>query len=69
MSSDISSPTRVSPRTTTVFMLHKWYSKSSEIKYQIYADNSLLYRNINSEEDIHILQEDLNALVLWANKF
>ena len=29
------SPTGVSPRTTTVFMLHKWYSKYSEIKYQI----------------------------------
>jgi len=67
MSNDIRSPTGVSPRTTAVFMLHKWYSKCSEIK--IYADNALLYRNINSEEDIHILKEDLNALVLWAKKW
>jgi len=33
---------------------------------KLYADDALLYRNINSAEDIRILQEDLNALVLWA---
>ena len=36
---------------------------------KLYADDALLYRNINSEEDIHILKEDLNALVLWAKKW
>jgi len=36
---------------------------------KLYADDALLYRNINSEEDIRILQEDLNALVLWAKKW
>jgi len=31
---------------------------------KLYADDALPYRNINSEENIHILEEDLNALVL-----
>ena len=32
------------------------------------ADDALLYRNINSEKDIIILLEDLNALFLWGKK-
>ena len=35
----------------------------------LYADDALLYRNINSEEDITILQQDLNSLSQWAKKW
>ena len=38
-------------------------------KIKLYADDALLYRDINSEEDIIILQEDLNALSQWAKKW
>ena len=33
---------------------------------RLYADDALLYRNIDSEEDI---QQDFNALVMWAKKW
>ena len=36
---------------------------------KLYADDALLYRNINSEEDITILQQDLNSLSQWAKKW
>ena len=38
-------------------------------KIKLYADDALLYRNINSEEDITILQQDLNLLSQWAKKW
>ena len=38
-------------------------------KIKLYADDALLYRNINSEEDITILQQDLNSLSQWAKKW
>ena len=38
-------------------------------KIKLYADDALLYRNINSEEDIAILQPDLNSLSQWAKKW
>ena len=36
---------------------------------KLYADDALLYRNINSEEDITILQQDLISLSQWAKKW
>ena len=38
-------------------------------KIKLHAHDVLLYRNINLEEDIIILQEDLNTLFLWAKKW
>ena len=38
-------------------------------KIKLYADDALLYRNINSDEDITILQQDLNSLSQWAKKW
>ena len=38
-------------------------------KIKLYADDALLYRNINSEEDITILQQDLISLSQWAKKW
>ena len=40
---------------------------SSHVK--LYADDTLIYRIINSAEDITILQKDLNTLSEWANKW
>ena len=40
---------------------------SSHVK--LYADDTLIYRIINSAEDITILQRDLNTLSEWANKW
>ena len=36
---------------------------------RLFADDSLLYRAINSQQDIHKLQQDLNSLQLWAEKW
>ena len=38
-------------------------------KIKLYADDTSLYRNINSEEDITILQQYLNSLSQWAKKW
>ena len=38
-------------------------------KDRLYADNVLLYNTIHSKEDCVLLQEDLNAFQLWANKW
>ena len=34
---------------------------------KLYADDVLIYRTINSEQDHMILQEDLNMLQKWAD--
>ena len=33
---------------------------------RLFADNCILYRDIKSDEDAQILQEDLNKLAIWA---
>ena len=35
---------------------------------KLFADDCLIYRTIQSSSDQHILQQDLNALVKWAEK-
>ena len=40
---------------------------SSHVK--LYADDTLIYKIINSAEEITILQRDLNTLSEWANKW
>ena len=37
--------------------------------YYLYADDVLLYSVINSPDDCHQLQNDLNTLDQWANKW
>ena len=32
----------------------------------LFADDCILYRNIKSDEDVQILQEDLSKLAIWA---
>jgi len=36
---------------------------------KIYADDTLIYRIINTTEDISMLQRDLNTLTEWASKW
>ena len=36
---------------------------------KLFADDCLIYRTIQSSSDQHILQQDLNALVKWAEKW
>ena len=36
---------------------------------RLYADDVILYREINSEEDILILQEDLSIIAHWAQEW
>jgi len=38
-------------------------------KVRLYADDVILYSNINSVEDCHQLQRDLDSLTQWANKW
>ena len=38
-------------------------------KVNLYADDTLLYRIINTPNDISILQEDLDSLSQWAHKW
>ena len=38
-------------------------------KVRLYADDVLIYNTIHSKEDCLMLQEDLNSLQLWANKW
>ena len=38
-------------------------------KVKLYADDTLLYRVINTPNDISILQADLNSLSQWAQKW
>jgi len=70
MSSDTSGvPTGLSPRTTVFLCYINDIPKIVKLNIKLYAEDVLLYRNISSEEGSHILQEDLNALVLWAKKW
>ena len=43
------------------------YGVSSLI--QLYADDILIYRIINTEDDCKMLQRDLNLLQCWAHKW
>ena len=43
--------------------------KTVSSKVRLYADDVLLYNTIHTKEDCLILQEHLNALQLWANKW
>ena len=36
---------------------------------RLYADDVMIYNTIHSKEDCLMLQEDLNSLQLWANKW
>ena len=36
---------------------------------KLFADDYLIYRTIQSSSDQHILQQDLNALAKWAEKW
>jgi hypothetical protein len=36
---------------------------------RLFADDCLLYREIKSQQDHQILQEDLKSLELWADKW
>ena len=38
-------------------------------KVRLYADDVLIYNTIHSKEDYLMLQQDLNSLHLWANKW
>ena len=38
-------------------------------KARLYADDVLLYKTIHTKEDCLTLQEDLNILKVWANKW
>ena len=40
---------------------------NSEIR--LFADDCILYRQIQSSTDVNILQEDINSLLRWANKW
>ena len=40
------------------------YKISSTIR--LYADDTLIYRNIHSEADVSVLQSDLNTVLKWA---
>ena len=42
-------------------------SISSNVK--LYADNTLIYRIINTSKDATLLQKDLDALTQWAQKW
>ena len=39
------------------------YKISSTIR--LYADDTLIYRNIHSEADVSVLQSDLNTVLKW----
>ena len=38
-------------------------------KVRLYADDVLIHNTIHSKEDCLMLQEDINSLQLWANKW
>ena len=40
------------------------YKISSTMR--LYADDTLIYRNIHSEDDVSVLQSDLNTVLKWA---
>ena len=40
------------------------YKISSTMR--LYTDNTLIYRNIHSEDDVSVLQGDLNTVLKWA---
>ena len=43
--------------------------KNVSSKVRLYPDDVLLYNTIHTKEDSITLQEDLNTLQLWANKW
>ena len=42
---------------------------SSKTKLRLFADDTVLYRSITSENEARILQNDLTNLFLWASKW
>ena len=36
---------------------------------QLFADDGKIFRSVNSQEDIRILQEDLSELTIWADRW
>ena len=42
---------------------------SSKTKLRLFADDTVLYRSITSENEARILQKDLTNLFLWASKW
>ena len=36
---------------------------------QLFADDAKIFRSVNSQEDIRTLQEDLNKLTIWAERW
>ena len=47
--------------------ISKGLSQGTSIR--LFADDSLLYRQINSQKDCEILQKDLDTLQIWESKF
>ena len=43
------------------------FSVIKHSKVKVFADDSKLHKNINSPSDSKLLQEDLHAVVPWAN--
>ena len=54
------------PCFSTYLSMTSDYCKST---VKLFADDAILYRNINSRNDTHILQHDILALQEWANKW
>ena len=51
-----------------VFNIHKWYCWQHKFYYNLFADDSVVYRQINSPDYPRILQKDLQKLVEWSLK-
>ena len=51
---------------STTFLQLLYFSDDINSTIRLFADDSVVYRHINSPDDHHILQEDLQKLVEWS---
>ena len=54
----------------TLFLLHiNDISEGIHSQIKLFADDCLVYRNVHTSTDQQILQQDLNTLMKWADKW
>ena len=61
---------RISPWPCPLSSIHKWYiTNQIQSNIRLFADDSIVYREIRSPADHHILQTDIQKLTDWSNKW
>ena len=69
MPSNLRSSSGLSPGTVTFILCINDLPNYINRTVKLYADDALVYRPIRNNDDIAHLQDDLNELEVWSNKW